>query len=431
MAGRRKTPKLRLDGKYYVVGIYKPDGKRTNISFGSMEDRTEGEVYAVFGKWLDLFNQFPHKVLSYNSPYEAVEQLINPNNIVTVDELLDQYLAWARKSTQPTAEGRANYIVERTERIRGFLNEYDNWTIQDFGPEELKDVQEAMQNYQYQRGKNRAHYTRRGVNDNLKHIRAIWGWGVGRELVTYSQAKRLEEVKTLRIGQGLDVPKRRKITEQEFRRVVRAVNSVVGDMLRLAWSTAMRPGEICKMRPFDIIRDDPDCWLYVPGRDKSPLGEHKTMRFGRLRVITLTATAQKILHQRIKDFTSKEYVFKPADAIKEMNQGRAENRRTPLSYGNRPGTNRKSHPMITPGERYTANSLRIACRRGCARAGVETFTLYDLRRSAATGTRSILGKEAAKVLLGHTKTDTTDIYLLDEVQEAIKISKSLEGMRAR
>jgi len=42
-----------------------------------------------------------------------------------------------------------------------------------------------------------------------------------------------------------------------------------------------------------------------------------------------------------------------------------------------------------------------------------------------TGTRSILGKEAAKVLLGHTKTETTDIYLLEEVQEAIKVAKLL------
>ena len=37
----------------------------------------------------------------------------------------------------------------------------------------------------------------------------------------------------------------------------------------------------------------------------------------------------------------------------------------------------------------------------------------------------MLGKEAAKVLLGHAKTDTTDIYLLEEVQEAIKVAKLL------
>jgi hypothetical protein len=51
----------------------------------------------------------------------------------------------------------------------------------------------------------------------------------------------------------------------------------------------------------------------------------------------------------------------------------------------------------------------------------------DLRRTKATGIRSILGKEAAKVLLGHTETTTTDIYLLDEVQEAVKGAKQLAG----
>ena len=96
-----------------------------------------------------------------------------------------------------------------------------------------------------------------------------------------------------------------------------------------------------------------------------------------------------------------------------------------MSHGNRPGTNRKEHPMIKPGNHYTSDSLCHACKRGCKRAGVQTFVPYDLRRTMATGTRSMLGKEAAKVLLGHTKTDTTDIYLLEEVQEAIKVAKLL------
>jgi len=43
-------------------------------------------------------------------------------------------------------------------------------------------------------------------------------------------------------------------------------------------------------------------------------------------------------------------------------------------------------------------------------------------KGTATG-GSILGKEATKVLLSHTKIDTTDIYLLEEVQEAMKVAK--------
>ena len=51
------------------------------------------------------------------------------------------------------------------------------------------------------------------------------------------------------------------------------------------------------------------------------------------------------------------------------------------------------------------------------RSGVEQFTPYDLRRSAAARVRSELGKEAAKLLLGPVSADTTEIYLLDEVKE--------------
>jgi integrase len=61
--------------------------------------------------------------------------------------------------------------------------------------------------------------------------------------------------------------------------------------------------------------------------------------------------------------------------------------------------------MIKPGECYTNDSLCHACKEGCRRAGVETFVPYDLRRTMATATRAILGKEAAKVLLGHAKTE--------------------------
>jgi integrase len=81
--------------------------------------------------------------------------------------------------------------------------------------------------------------------------------------------------------------------------------------------------------------------------------------------------------------------------------------------------------MIRPGEQYTNNSLCHACKRGCKRAGVNIFVPYDLRRSMATSTRSVLGKEAAQVLLGHAKMDTTDLYLLEEVQEAVKVAKLL------
>ena len=78
---------------------------------------------------------------------------------------------------------------------------------------------------------------------------------------------------------------------------------------------------------------------------------------------------------------------------------------------------------------YMHNALRIACKRACIKGGVDVFTPYDLRRSVATGVRALLGKENARVLLGHANTDTTEIYLLEEVQEAIKVAKMLNSLK--
>ena len=83
--------------------------------------------------------------------------------------------------------------------------------------------------------------------------------------------------------------------------------------------------------------------------------------------------------------------------------------------------------MVKPGESYSANSLYNVLRRACKRAGVEPFSPCDLRRSAATRVRAALSKEDARLLLGHVSTDTTEFYLLEEVQESVKLAKRVEA----
>ena len=448
MARKRKTPKLRFNGKYYVVNFYKPDGKRTMISFGPAGERTEGEIYAAFGKWLDLFKQQPQKVLSFESPYNAIEQIINPSQIIPVGELLDKYLSYTKKTTRAARNGEEHRNFHYIRRVQQLLQPYCSWPVSDFGPDELLDVQKALVKYEYappkkKRGKKRdtqkstkeiikkKRYTRRGVNDTINWIRKIWKWGMGRQLITAQQVQGLEEVKSLKMGdtKAPDNSKRPRITEEDFWKVVNRVSSVIGDMLQLIWYTAMRPYEVCDMRPFDILCDDLDCWLYIPGRDRTPVGQHKTTRFERVKVIPITSKGQNILKPRIKNFDSKEYIFSPKEAVQEFLKEKTTKRKIPLKYGNRSGTNQKKHPMVKPGKKYDHHALRNACKRGCIRAGVEVFVPYDLRRSMATGARSTLGKEAAKLLLGHTKTDTTDIYLLEEVQETIKVAKLWDANR--
>lgn len=431
MAGKRKTPGLRLKDGCYVTDIYRTDGKRSTVSFGSPGPRTVGDIYATFGKWLDLFNQHPHKMLEFRDPYDAIDKMVNPATILSVGELYDKYVAWAKQYLPPLRDDRPNPDLVKVERLAKFLEPYRSWPIADFGPEELLAIQKAMVEYRYFRTNHPNEpipYTRSGINQLVNQIHKVWHWGVGREAVTLAQAHRLREVKSLRIGRtaAIDKIKRAAVTEEDFEKSLSKVNSVVADMLRLIWLTAMRPGEVCRMRPIDIDRRRQECWLYVPGRDISPVGDHKTAGHGRVRVIPLTASAQGIILKRVKDFASNEPVFRPTDAIEELLGRRFAERQTPMYQGNRVGTNRRVHPMIKPRARYDAESLATAIKRACDRAEVPRFTPYDLRRTAATRTKARLDTEAAKLLLGHVSTDTTDLYLLNEVNEVIKVAVRLD-----
>ena len=408
MAGRRKKPKLRIDGVYYTTKIYTPEGKRTTISFGHVDDRTEAEVRAVFAKWLELYEHHPKKVLSHKSPYEAVEHIVSPSSVCNVWDLMHRYLQWASNTMRRTRDGLESPDLAKIRRAIKYLNPYSDWPIADFGSDELRKVQNALLDTEYKIGKTTKRYTRRGINDTINCIKFAWRWGLGRRLVKIECVEVLKEVKLLKTGQDNvhENHRRGTVTEKEFRKVLAKANSVVRDMLSLIWLTAMRPYEVCDMRPYDILTDDKKCWLYIPGRDKSPVGDHKTSRFDRIKVIPLTKVAQKILKPRIKDFASKDYIFKPEEAVKDLER-----------------------LTVKTKDKYNHNTLCRACKRACERAKVKEFVPYDLRRTVATGTRSLLGREAAKVLLGHTKADTTDIYLLEEVQEAMKIAKLLASKK--
>jgi integrase len=434
MAGKRKPPTLRRKGRSFVTDVYRPDGRRTTVSFGPPDGRTEGEIYMAFGQWLDLFNTHPHRTLRCSDPYDAIAEAISPTTIRTVGQFVEKYLESVEQHLSELRDGRTNPTLTRLNQLKPFFDPYTNWPVSEFGSDELKAVQDSLVEYRYFYAKHDDEpigYTRDSINRMINSIRTMWQWGIGREVTTEAQRQRLKDVRPLRAGRTLarDRPKRVTVTLEEFNKVTENLTSVVADMLHIIWATAMRPSEVCRMRPFDISRDDPDCWLYVPGSDAGPVGEHKTAHLQRVRAIPLASEAQAVLKPRIKNFRATDYIFSPVEAVQEYMDKRLDDRKTPTSCGNRRGTNRKEHPMLRPGKMYKSLILNGALKRACKRVGVERFTPYDLRRSAATRIRSELGKEAAKLLLGHVSTDTTDIYLLDEVKESMKVAKQLDASK--
>jgi len=96
-----------------------------------------------------LFKQKPQKILSFESPYDAIEQVINPSQIITIGELLYKYFTYAKKTTRLTSGGKEHRNFQYITRVQQLLQPYHTWPVSDFGPDELLDVQKALLKYKY------------------------------------------------------------------------------------------------------------------------------------------------------------------------------------------------------------------------------------------------------------------------------------------
>jgi integrase len=97
----------------------------------------------------------------------------------------------------------------------------------------------------------------------------------------------------------------------------------------------------------------------------------------------------------------------------------------PLSCGNRPGTNRKTKPRRTPGEKYDRNSYGRAIRRAAEKAGVGTWSPHRLRHTFATEVRRQFGLEAVQVCLGHAAAQVSEIYAERDFAKAANVARQI------
>jgi integrase len=225
---------------------------------------------------------------------------------------------------------------------------------------------------------------------------------------------------------------------------------VVADMVRFQRITGCRPQDACNLRPCDVDISG-EVWLYRPST-------HKTEHHGRERIIPIGPKGQDILRPYL--LREKEtHCFSPEDSERKRREERHSNRTTPLSCGNRPGTNRKRKPQRSAGEHYTANTYRRAIHRACdiaflppeplsqredetskqwhdrltekQRAELEKWqsdhrwSPNRLRHSAGTEIRKRFGLEAAQVILGHASADVTQVYAERDLQKAVQIMREV------
>lgn len=192
---------------------------------------------------------------------------------------------------------------------------------------------------------------------------------------------------------------------------------IIADMVRLQRATAMRPMEVTAIRPMDVDRSR-DIWIYIPST-------HKTEHHGRARIIPIGPEGQRILAPYLLR-TAESFCFSPIESVEQRRRQKSLARTTPMSCGNRPGSNRKRRPKRTQRSRYDSVTYSRRIREVCLRKSIAPWAPNQLRKLAATNIRRICDLEAAQVILGHSSKAVTEAYYADpNIQAAIEVARKI------
>ncbi|MBI1374548.1 MAG: tyrosine-type recombinase/integrase [Phycisphaera sp.] len=351
-----------------------------------------------------------------------------------VSELVGPYLRHAE--TYYVKNGRPNgEYTNMKDAARPLVQFYGNTRIGEFGPRALKALQHAMVD---------AGLSRKVINSRINRVRRIFKWGVHNEMVSATVLHALQTVPPLKHGRcdARETEPVRPVSDGMIEAVQPFVNSQVWAMIQTQLYSGMRPGEVVLMRRCDLDMGG-KVWLYRPQT-------HKGQHHGHDRTIFIGPKAQKILKPFFKHNLD-ACLFSPTDAEADRRQRLHENRKTPMSCGNRPGTNRRRKPKKQPSERYTVQSYRQAIQRACDNAfphpelsKLDQNELTDeqrdefkrwrknhrwhphqLRHNAGTHLRKEFGVEVARIVLGHRHIETTELYAEANIQKAIEVIRKI------
>jgi integrase len=331
-------------------------------------------------------------------------------NDLTVVELCANYLRFAKgyyiKDGRPS-----DWLYHIRLMITKLCDLYGRSAAAEFSPLKFKAIRQTLID---------AGHSRPYINKLMAIVPRVFKWAAAEELASASVYHSLRTVEGLKKGRTVArEPKPIKPVEESLvEATLPHLPQIVADMVRFERWTGCRPSEVCQLRPMDLDRSG-EVWSYRPS-------SHKTEHHGRERIIFIGPKAQAVLLPYLLRETT-VYCFSPAESMQKMREARHAARKTPLRYGNRPGTNRKARPARLPRTHYTKDSYNRAIQRGIDKAnkviqktaaenGIENPLLLgywhanQLRHAAGTEVRKTYGLEAAQVILGHARADVTQVY---------------------
>jgi integrase len=255
------------------------------------------------------------------------------------------------------------------------------------------------------------------INARIRRIVRVFRWAVTEEIIPETVHRALAAVPGLQQGRT-EAPESEGVKPVAVEVVQAALPKMpapVAAMVQLQLLTGMRAGEVMVMRAIDLNTSGP-VWTYVPHKHKN--------QYRRLeRIIHLGPKAQEIVKPFLRP-NVETYLFSPRSYVEELHARRAAGRKTkrPPSQLAR---KRKTKPQRRAGERYDRRSYRHAIVRACRAAHVRPWSPLQLRHTTATVLRAKYGVEAAKVILGHTRVETSQIYAERDLSRAQDIMREI------
>jgi hypothetical protein len=359
---------------------------------------------------------------------------------LAVAELILAYWRWAEGYYRDERGEPGPELENIRTALKPLRRLYGHTPAAAFGPLALRAIQEELVKSGLSRGV---------VNARVNRVRRVFKWGVSYELVPPAVYQALRTVPGLQRGrcEAREAPPVQPAADGHIDATLPFLPAPVRAMVQLQRLSACRPGEVMVMRAIDLNMSGP-VWTYRPAR-------HKNQHRGLDKVIFLGPQAQEVIRPFLKTDLH-AYLFSPRAWVQELHARRAAARKTrPTPSELKRRQVRLRRQVQRHAARYDRRSYRQAVVRGCdkanalaleklaeqmAKAGkgpeevkkglegkrlVPHWSPLQLRHTAGTAVRAKYGVEAAKVILGHTKVETTQIYAERDLGKAAEIMREI------
>jgi integrase len=256
------------------------------------------------------------------------------------------------------------------------------------------------------------------INARVNKIRHVFKWLASEELVPESTWVALQTVQSLAAGRQMarETDPVEAVADRWVWAVVAVAPETIAAMIQVQYWTAARPGEVCIMRACDIQTADINgrplrVWRYMPAQDKCAWRRRIT-RKGRRKTILLGRRAQDAIRGLMANRPTDAYLFGPLDAQRQRWAACGTHRH---QENRPPATTRK---LL---DHYTTGAYGYAIRYICNRLEIPVWSPNQLRHAALTRLGNHFSEDLARIVAGHAKLDTTEIYMERELSKAAAV----------